>query len=1210
MKSNDIIIGLPTILFSLWDIFKSNAEACKAKKDEVPKYKILTKKNERDLLNVNSVLNTINELLQPWKNNNPTEDECPEELNNPLPTNFGDVSEFMGKPRDEALGEFYSMFDEHISQEFKDAVPIIELLKTKGAKVFVPEKWEGISGIEPLKIDFMDTLPSVLKPQSRPVNPRLFGMSEKEFMRLRGYIYVPCNSPHASCLTVAPKATFPFIRLCGDYRIINGYMIVGHYYIPNVRHQLNRIIEYKIFLDIDLTNAFHQIPLHKDTSEKLSLVTPWGQYRPLFVPEGITPGSGKLQQTIMEIFGDLEWTICMFDNLLVLAKDYQDAYDKFDIILDRCLKHKVILKFPKTWLGFKEVHFFGYNCKNKSYELTNDRKEAILKIPFPNGGNRQKKARSLLGSGNFFAPFVMNYQNIVKHLTDLTKKEFSWEERTWKYDYKLEWEDYKKGLQEACAVFYPDYSLIWILRTDASEFGVAAVLIQIAKDEHGNDQEQVIGIVSHKFSSTAALWATIEQEGYGIFFGVKKFSYYLIGKEFIVETDHNNLRWMEASEVPKIIRWRIYLQSFNFKIRHIKGKDNTVADALSRLFLLQCAPDGYEDEIHSWDYDARVELLEGNHQLSGVYSTFRPQPGMKYLPVEDSKLVVEQEPPVKELKPQLNLELTPEELLSAVHNSQVGHFGVKETWTRLNKQYPGHHIPIKDVQDFVENCANCQKTRQERKHRLIKIKRSLKPPELRTAIGIDAVKVTPTGKEGETHIIVVLNLFAKHVYLYPVKGVTAKNLATGCWKYWCNFGHTDMVISDQGPDLTSNLFQELTQLMGMRHVFSIADKHANGTERTIKEVCRHLRAMVYDERITDVFDDPTIIPSVQYILNSFVSSETGYTPFELMFGSTSVIYSKLLDKCKSNPANIMLQKLNENLQTLHQISKEYQDKLVIDRHKDQSEQEQNSYQPNDLVLFDAGPKPSPKLAARYKGPFEVVHQYKNDVDCRDLITGAVKRYSVEDLEPFIGTKEDGYDAALRDQEQFVVEKVLAYQGDSRKRTELQLQLKYADGEVLWLPWTPDLQHNDAYYQFCSSKPYLFHLTLDTKMAQKFITQKRKERITDVQPGDEVYIDLRFFGDLYYESLGLPDYATTSYVTLFQYTKWYNKGKSTRKIVARYENTKQVFMFDNYLVYAWGSQREFDPNSMVLMNFELASKYPRLLEVDGPVDNSPGPTSSA
>ncbi len=140
----------------------------------------------------------------------------------------------------------------------------------------------------------------------------------------------------------------------------------------------------------------------------------------------------------------------------------------------------------------------------------------------------------------------------------------------------------------------------------------------------------------------------------------------------------------------------------------------------------------------------------------------------------------------EEVVPKTEQVMTPESAMRAVHNAQVGHCGVKKMYNRLNKAFPGHGIAYKEVEDFIDVCPCCQKTRKERKNRLIKIPRTLKPPHSRSAIGIDAVKITPAGKEGHTHIIVILNLFCKHVYLYPVKNVSAKNLAAATWSYWSN----------------------------------------------------------------------------------------------------------------------------------------------------------------------------------------------------------------------------------------------------------------------------------------------------------------------------------------------------------------------------------------------------------------------------------------
>ena len=95
-----------------------------------------------------------------------------------------------------------------------------------------------------------------------------------------------------------------------------------------------------------------------------------------------------------------------------------------------------------------------------------------------------------------------------------------------------------------------------------------------------------------------------------------------------------------------------------------------------------------------------------------------------------------------------------------------------------------------------------------------------------------------------------------------------------------------MIISDLGSGFNnSKIFAIQVKLMDMRHTFFLADRHAKGSEQTIKEVARHLREIEYDNRITDIYDDPLMIPSVQYILNLHRSSETSFSAYKLTFGT-------------------------------------------------------------------------------------------------------------------------------------------------------------------------------------------------------------------------------------------------------------------------------------------------------------------------------------
>ena len=200
---------------------------------------------------------------------------------------------------------------------------------------------------------------------------------------------------------------------------------------------------------------------------------------------------------------------------------------------------------------------------------------------------------------------------------------------------------------------------------------------------------------------------------------------------------------------------------------------------------------------------------------------------------------------------------------------------------------------------------------------------------------------------------------------------------------------------------------------------------------------------------------------------------------------------------------------------------------------------------------------------------------------------------MEDLEPFHGTKEAAYDAALRDKEQFVVERVSAYRGDSTTRKKMHFTLHFADGDVKELPWTPDIQC-EAYYTFCESKPYLFHLTMDAALAKKFIAAKRKEDILTLEPGNSIFCDLRAFGDESYESLSLPDWQTSSYVVELLLTHWYHRS-SKKKISAKLTLGEATFALDAYWIYAWGYNTNFDPQSMILVDRVTLDTYPNLIK---------------
>ena len=306
-----------------------------------------------------------------------------------------------------------------------------------------------------------------------------------------------------------------------------------------------------MFLDLDLTNSFHQIPLGENTRQKLAVQTPWGLVEPMLLPEGVSPASGYLQKYVMKMFSDFStWCICIFDNVLILAHDHADALSKLTMFLERCAQHNVILKFAKTWLGFLIVKFFGYQVEPGKYGLDAERKDEMMKFPMPTS---QKSMQRFLGAALFFKNFIPNFSELTAPLHDMAHQNFDWNRASWAKDYPKAFEQVKKALVDSTVLHFPDYELEWIMRVDASEVAVGSVLFQIRKVDGKEDSHEVIGFASKKFSEQAFRWDMFKKEGYAIFFAVKHFAYYLRGKPLVLETDHRNLLWIEKSEAPIVV---------------------------------------------------------------------------------------------------------------------------------------------------------------------------------------------------------------------------------------------------------------------------------------------------------------------------------------------------------------------------------------------------------------------------------------------------------------------------------------------------------------------------------------------------------------------------------------------------------------------------------------------------------------------------------
>jgi RNase H-like domain found in reverse transcriptase/Chromo (CHRromatin Organisation MOdifier) domain len=942
------------------------------------------------------------DIIQPWSK--PVDSLAPEELETPDPTSFpDDILAYLTTTPQEARSIYTKDLDTHITPAMRNACPaIIELLQSDLAyDVFVPSTWKGID-MPSYHLDVKPGMPDFLKARARPVREALYKDAKIEFDRMRTYFYETSTSPIACPLVIAPKATAPFIRLCGDYRPINPFISIPQEPIPHVQQSLAKAAGWNVFVDLDMTNSFHQIPIDDFSSNLLSVSTPWGLFRPKFLPEGVGPASGILQSIVRRIFADFDdWIIVIFDNFLVLASDYQDAITKLELVLRRCQLNGLVLKMKKSWIGTDVVTFFGYEVHPGKWQLSDTRKAAISAMIFP---TTQKQMQSFLGAANFFHTHIPNFASWASALYECTVSGFNWDPSTWKTDYKNLFNLFKVAITESVTLHFPDYTLPWVIRSDSSDHAVGAVLFQEFTDSHGAIIHQPIAFASHKYSGAAINWDTFKQEAYALYFSVMQFGYYLRGKPFLLETDHRNLVWIESSQVPIVVRWRVLLQSYIFEVKHIPGKENTVADWLSRMYP--------------------------THPVSPSLSA-------------------------------ISTPLTITDMFNAVHGGRSLHHGAKRTYLALCRRFPGHGIPLRVVQDLVTECPICQKDRlpmQHIDHNEVRETLFHHP----RSIGMDHVTVTPPDEDGYIGLLLIVELDTKFPQAYPIRDYTAYTAATVLFKHYCTFGTYDSLYSDPGSAFTATVLDHLNQWIGIPHHVSLIGRHeSNGTEHVNGLFLGHLRRLVHDERFTHKWASDTVLPLINHAMMTLPNTEIGgLSPAELKFGTRDHARFQLPPPLSpGHTYGDLVIALDRNLAIVRSITSAYQDSLRQHRQSNSPPDSHNRFQPGDFVLWNPLETPhsfrSNKLSPKLLGPYKVIEQIKNDITCQHVVTNIVSRLHASRVTPYFGTPDTAYTTALLDRDEYIVDFIITHRGNPRKISTLEFLVRwqnYSSEHDTWEPW--------------------------------------------------------------------------------------------------------------------------------------------------------------
>lgn len=393
----------------------------------------------------------------------------------------------------------------------------------------------------------------------------------------------PSISEYNSPLLLVPKKTLPNSaqkrwRLVVDYRQINKKVVADKFPLPRIEDILDQLGRAKYFSCLDLMSGFHQIELNEKSRDITSFSTDNGSYRFTRLPYGLKIAPNSFQRMMTLAFSGLGPTqaFLYMDDLIVIGCTEKHMLRNLSSVFELCRKHNLKLHPDKCSFFRREVTFLGHRCTDKGI-LPDDTKYAVIKnYPVPTDAD---SARRFVAFCNYYRRFVENFSNYSRHITRLCRKKVKFE---WTVQCNEAFEYLKKQLMKPTLLQYPDFEKEFCITTDASKHACGAVLSQ----EYDGKQLPV-AFASKSFTKGESNKSTTEQELTAIHWAIQHFRPYIYGTHFLVKTDHRPLSYLFSLKNPssKLTRMRLDLEEYDFSVEYLKGKQNMVADALSRITI-------------------------------------------------------------------------------------------------------------------------------------------------------------------------------------------------------------------------------------------------------------------------------------------------------------------------------------------------------------------------------------------------------------------------------------------------------------------------------------------------------------------------------------------------------------------------------------------------------------------------------------------------
>jgi transposase InsO family protein len=787
-----------------------------------------------------------------------------------------------------------SDFDDFLAKSTYDHLTVNEKLRLKDlllqfSDVFSNPKtpFTYVTTKYSFHVDTQNRGPIALRPYR--VSPREKEIIEKEVDEmLRKQVIEPSSSAWAFPVVLIPKPDGS-IRFCVDYRKLNDITVKDKYPLPRIDDLLDAVQGQKLFSTLDCAAGYWQIPCPPKERDKLAFVCHKGLFHFTRMPFGVCNAPSVFQRTMDEILAGLKWVICLvyIDDIIVFSHTFDEHLERLTQIFTRFRSHTFRFKLSKCSFLQQEIDYLGHTVDEHTVKLRRKNLKSIQNLTM---STEKKDVRTFLGLTGYYRRFVKDYARIAQPLHFYVSPSGL----EWNSHCEQAWKLIRDKLCEDPVLQHPNFDQVFKLQTDASHEGVGCVLSQ--EDDKG--VEYAVGFASKAFHGAELNWHTQEKEAYAILFGVEYFRPYLYGRPFIVQTDHQSLKWLFNITRPgKLSRWALTLSEYDFTIQHKPGKQNANADALSRMTHLVNAITVVGHEISERD---RISLIQA--QDSDVFCT-----AMKLF-LQSNNFPNNISPALLDRISRTHVDYTVyndilhkrftdgrgtivwrivvppallPNLISRIHSS-LQHVSWKRTYQAIKQHFVSSNLQ-RTVRLQIQRCVHCQ---QSRPGPVVHqgLTENVSPQRPWQYVGIDVVGPLPRTNEGFEYLLTCVDWFTGWPEVFPMRTKTASEISRILYQeIFVRHGIPDFLISDNAAEFHSELLSTLQRRFNYRHKFT-TPYHPQGnatTERFHRFLKQHMNSSNNFVTHTNWVD---LVSTILMAYRTTIHDSTGETPYFLMHG--------------------------------------------------------------------------------------------------------------------------------------------------------------------------------------------------------------------------------------------------------------------------------------------------------------------------------------